>query len=221
MLDEVRKKRDSEIANKEAMASAINFGKSRRGGGQSQNRPRPRPTYKSPQAETAIARRQHEELDVLINYATLKCSVCGNRDRAVRSIPGDLVREGSEVGKGEPLFVISQMETVRVHIPVPEADAALVSRGDAVALNFPSFPAEEADQGDVTRLSGDLDPSTRTMLVEVEVTNPDRKLIPGMFGAGHDLRFPPKSPPTCFRPERFALTNPVKPMFTSWGTTRP
>jgi len=74
------------------------------------------------------------------------------------------------------------MTTGRVHIPIPEADAALVSEGDTVTLSFPSFSAEEPITHPVTRLSRELDPSTRTMLVEVEVDNVTGKLLPGMFG---------------------------------------
>ncbi|MCA9046097.1 MAG: efflux RND transporter periplasmic adaptor subunit, partial [Planctomycetaceae bacterium] len=96
--------------------------------------------------------------------------------------PGDLVRESSEVGAGEPLFVVSQVSKVRIHVAVPEADAAYVSTGDTVTLRFPSFPGEEPLLAVVTRFTGDLDPSTRTMLIETEVENTDRKLLPGMFG---------------------------------------
>lgn len=53
---------------------------------------------------------------------------------------------------------------------------------DDVKLTFPSFPDEAPIEASVTRLTGDLDPGTRTMLVEAELPNPDRKLLPGMFG---------------------------------------
>ncbi len=180
MLDEVRKKRDSERANKEATASAIKSADADVAVAQARLTSA-QADLKAVQAETAIARRQLEEVDVLMDYATLKAPFAGLvTQRHVD--PGDLVRETSEVGNGQPLFVVSQVETVRVHIPVPEVDAALVSRGDAITLRFPSFPAEEPMTAQVTRLAGDLDPSTRTMLVEAEIQNPDRKLIPGMFG---------------------------------------
>ncbi|MGI9472375.1 MAG: efflux RND transporter periplasmic adaptor subunit [Rubripirellula sp.] len=180
MLDEVRKKRDSELANKESTESAIQsseadvtVAKARLTSAAAD--------LKAAQADTAISRRQLEELDVMINYATLKAPFAGVvTQRGVA--PGDLVREASEVGSGHPLFVVSMVETVRVQIPVPEAEAALVSRGDEITLRFPSFPSEEPITTKVTRLAGDLDPSTRTMLVEAELPNPDRKLIPGMFG---------------------------------------
>ena len=132
-------------------------------------------------AETDIARLQLEELDVMIAYATIKAPFAGVvTDRNIE--PGDLVRELSEVGQGEPLFVISQVDKVRVRIPVPEADAPLVRQGDEVTLTFPSFAVEAPIVGNVTRVSGSLDPSTRTMMVEAEMPNTDGKLLPGMFG---------------------------------------
>ena len=181
MLDEARKKRDSELANRDATESAIRssqadvtVAKAKLASASSD--------LDAAKADTDIARRQLEELEVLIDYGTIKAPFQGIVTQRTVS-PGDLVRETSEVGSGQPLFVVSMTDPLRVQIPVPEADAALVSRGDQVTLNFPSFPSEASIQTTVTRLSGDLDPSTRTMLVEAELPNPDRKYLPGMFGA--------------------------------------
>lgn len=180
VLDEVRKKRDSELANMEAVASAIRSAEAEVVVAEAK-KTSAEAEREAARAETAIALRQLEELDVLLGYAVLKAPFAGLVTE--RSIdPGDLVREASDVGNGEAFFVVSQLDTVRVHIPVPEVDAAFVTRGDAVTLRFPSFPSGETLTAEVTRLSGDLDPNTRTMLVEAEMANPDRKLLPGMFG---------------------------------------
>lgn len=180
MLDEARKKRDSELANKQAMESAIGSATADVAVAEA-SLTSAEADLQVAQAETTIARRELEELDVLIGYATLKAPFAGIvSERSVD--PGDLVREGSQTGDANPLFVVSQIDTVRIQIPVPEVDAAHVGRGDAVTLSFPSFPAQEHITGAVTRTSGDLDPATRTMLVEAEIPNPDHRLIPGMFG---------------------------------------
>ena len=39
--------------------------------------------------------------------------------------------------------------------------------------------------GKVTRTTNSLDPSSRTLLVEVQVPNPDGKLLPGMYAEVH------------------------------------
>ena len=177
MLDEVREKRDSEAAGKAAVNSSIEsalanviVAKSKLAAAQAD--------LKAAAAQTIIQRRQIEEIDELIKYATLTAPFDGVVTKRNVS-PGDLVSERSMAA---PLFVISQLDKVRIHIPIPENEAAFVDRGDSVSLVFPSFPAEEPLVAGVTRLTGSLDPSTRTMLVEAEVENADGKLLPGMFG---------------------------------------
>ncbi len=180
MLDEVRMKRDSELASKEAVASSIDSAEAEVAVAEAQ-KVSAEADLDAARAETDVTRRQLEEVDVLIAYATVKAPFAGViTNRNVE--PGDLVRELSEVGTGGPLFVISQVDKVRIRIPVPESDAPLVSPGDEVTLTFPSFAAEAPITGTVTRCSGSLDSDTRTMMVEVEMPNTDGKLLPGMFG---------------------------------------
>lgn len=180
VLDEVRKRRDSERANKQSVASAIHSAQADIGVARAEQASA-EADLQAAQAETSVAQRQLQELDVLIAYSTLKAPFSGIV--TARSLdPGDLVRKSSEVGDGDPLFVLSQVDRVRVQMPVPEKDAAFVNRGDPVTLRFPSFPASEEMTATVTRVAGGLDPSTRTMLVEAEVDNPDSRLLPGMFG---------------------------------------
>ncbi|EMI40921.1 efflux RND transporter periplasmic adaptor subunit [Rhodopirellula sp. SWK7] len=180
MLDESRMKRDSELARKQAKASSVESAEAQVEVAQAQV-DSAKADLDAAKAETEISRRQLEELDVLIGYATVKAPFAGVvTERNVE--PGDLVRESSEVGSGKPLFVVSQIDRVRIRIPVPESDAPLVNRDDEVTLTFPSFEGEKPLVAGVTRRSGSLDPSTRTMMVEVVVDNPDGKLLPGMFG---------------------------------------
>lgn len=177
ILDEVRERRDSAAAGKAAVTASIasavanvTVAKAKLTAAEADQ--------KVAAAETATKQREVEQLDELIKYATLTAPFSGVV--TTRNVsPGNLVTErSSEI----PLFVISQLNKVRIHIPVPENDAAFVARGDSISVTFPSFAAEEAMTVPVTRLTGSLDPSTRTMLVEAEVANPDGKLIPGMFG---------------------------------------
>jgi HlyD family secretion protein len=177
VLDEVRKKRDSEAAARAAVTSAIDSAVANVRVAQS-HLAAAVADLKFASAETVIQERQVEEIDELIKYATLTAPFAGVITKRNVS-PGDLVSERSS---GAPLFVVSQIDTVRIQISVPENDAAHVDRGDSISVVFPSFPAEEAMTVQVTRSTGSLDPNTRTMLVEAEVANSDGKLLPGMFG---------------------------------------
>ena len=177
LLDEVRKRRDSELARKAAVASAIQSAEANIAVAKSKATAAVA-DLKAATAETAVKTAQLAEIDELIKYMTLTAPFDGVVTQ--RSVsPGDLVNDQHH---STPLFTIMQVDKVRIHIPVPEKDATFVTKGDAIRLTFPSFPAEEDLMATVTRLSGSLDPSTRTMLVEAEVANVDGKLIPGMFG---------------------------------------
>ncbi len=179
MLDEARKKRDSEQANKAAVVSAIisaeadvAVAQARLAGAEAD--------LKASEAATAVSRSQLEERNVMIAYASIKAPFAGViTSRSVD--PGDLVTD-SAGNRSAPLFVLSQIDKVRVHIPVPEVEASLVKKGDSVTLGFPSFPDQPSITATVTRITSSLDPSTRTMLVEAEMPNTKWKLLPGMFG---------------------------------------
>ncbi|MFK8113165.1 MAG: efflux RND transporter periplasmic adaptor subunit [Rubripirellula sp.] len=177
MLDEARKKRDSQLANADAVRSAVDSAEAEVTVAQAQ-KTSAEADLEAAKAETDVTRRELDELDVLIAYATIKAPFAGIiTERNVE--PGDLVRETND---DRPLFVISKIDKVRVRIPVPESDAAMVNQGDVITLTFPSFADEPAMEATVTRRAGGLDPSTRTMLVEAEIENPQGKLLPGMFG---------------------------------------
>lgn len=177
ILDEVRERRDSAAAGKSAVTATIASAKANVVVAKSRLTAA-EADLQVAAAETTTKVREVEQIDELIRYATLKAPFDGVV--TVRNVaPGNLVSERSS---DRPLFVISQLDRVRIHIPVPEDDAAFVQQGDSISVSFPSFPTEEAMEVSVTRLTGSLDPNTRMMLVEAEVANTDGKLLPGMFG---------------------------------------
>jgi RND family efflux transporter MFP subunit len=101
---------------------------------------------------------------------------------------------------GVPLLTIMEIDRVRILIDVPQRDVPFLNsreqnpnpdhRGDLVTVRLPELAEKVKDgefRGDITRLSGSLDPVTRTMRAEVELTNQfdssGRALLkPGMYG---------------------------------------
>ncbi|MFH1267418.1 MAG: efflux RND transporter periplasmic adaptor subunit, partial [Planctomycetota bacterium] len=80
-----------------------------------------------------------------------------------------------------PLFVIAALDKVRVRVSVPERDAPWANVGDQATMTFPALPGESFS-GKVARIAGSLDESTRTMTIEIDLENPQNRLLPGMFG---------------------------------------
>ncbi len=79
-----------------------------------------------------------------------------------------------------PVLVVASLEELRVAFPLTEADLPMVHVGQKLDIRFDAFPKMVA-QGRVFRLAGGLDPSTRSMRVEVHLDNPPKGLRPGML----------------------------------------
>jgi RND family efflux transporter MFP subunit len=92
----------------------------------------------------------------------------------------DFIQPAGVGGRGLPLYVVDQDDPVRVFVNVPGADAAWVKDGDPVSLRLQGAGGE-LFQGKITRNARALDPRTRTLRTEIDIPNPDRKLLPGMY----------------------------------------
>jgi RND family efflux transporter MFP subunit len=101
---------------------------------------------------------------------------------------GVLVTEGATL-----LYRIAQTDRLRTYLNVPQADADSVRPGQIATLVIPDL-ANHKFPGVVTRTANALDPSSRTLLVEVQAPNPGGLLLPGMY-AQVDLAVPRKEPP--------------------------
>jgi len=93
-----------------------------------------------------------------------------------------LVHPGALVGPGadSPLFTIQQISRLRLVVAVPEENAGGIAPAARVEFHVPAFP-ERAYSGTVARSAHALDTKTRTMPVELDVTNTDGSLSPGMY----------------------------------------
>ncbi len=134
------------------------------------------------QARRAESIKEGEELDAMLQYTTLRAPFDGVvTSRSVD--PGDFVT-GISQAHGllrRPLFHVDQQSRLRVRVAIPERDASEVDAGDPVVLRLDALPKAPIDAV-VTRAAQRLDPSTRTMLAEIEVDNTEGRLLPGMFG---------------------------------------
>jgi RND family efflux transporter MFP subunit len=88
---------------------------------------------------------------------------------------GALVNEGSTL-----LYRIAQTERLRTYINVPQTDANSVHIGMQAGITLPDMPAR-VFPGTVTRTANSLDPSSRTLLAEVQLDNRSGVLMPGMY----------------------------------------
>jgi RND family efflux transporter MFP subunit len=101
---------------------------------------------------------------------------------------GALVSEASTL-----LFRIAQTDRLRTYVNVPQSDAGSVHAGQTARLAVNDLGGRQFT-GTVTRTANALDAASRTLLTEVQVTNFDGALLPGMY-TQVDLATPRKNPP--------------------------
>ncbi len=91
---------------------------------------------------------------------------------------GQLVVPGT--GQGQPIYKVAEDDVVRVFVNVPQLYAAGIKPG----MDAPVTVRESTGRvfhGTVSRTSRELDTATRSLLVEVDIPNPDRALVSGMY----------------------------------------
>lgn len=80
----------------------------------------------------------------------------------------------------QALFVVERTDTVRVFVDIPEADAIHVTEDVPAHVRIPVIKDQEFD-GKVTRSSWSLHDKARTLRTEIDLSNPQGKLRPGMY----------------------------------------
>lgn len=111
--------------------------------------------------------------------------------------PGALVGPASGTGAQTPMVRVEQANRLRLVVPVPEKYVAGMVNGAKVEFTVPAFP-NQTFSGTVSRIAHAVDVKTRTMPVELDVNNGNRRLSPGMFP---EVLWPVRrSEPTLFVP---------------------
>jgi HlyD family secretion protein len=146
-------------------------------------------------AQVRVDKNDIDRLQALVDYEEIKAPYKGivvvrnvNNGDYVEPRYGDESaplsgKESESPAKGTPLYVVARTDKVRIFVDVPEVEANYVLEGTKGRVRIPAF--EEYDiEGKVVRHSWALDVRSRTRRVEIDLDNPDGKLLPGMYAVG-------------------------------------
>jgi len=105
--------------------------------------------------------------------------------RVTAPFDGVITKRNVDVGdlidsSGKTLFVLTQMDPLRVYVNVPQSYAQLVRPGQKVVITQSELRGQSF-AGEVARTSASIDPATRTMQVEVALPNKNGLLLPGAY----------------------------------------
>jgi RND family efflux transporter MFP subunit len=131
------------------------------------------------QSQLQAAQAKKEQDRILFDYSRITAPFTGVVTQRYANL-GTLLQAGTNSStQAMPLVRVSQDDLFRLVIPVPESDVRFIHVGEPVDVRVSSlgrtFP------GKVARLSLDVREDTRTMHTEVDIPNPNRTLIAGLY----------------------------------------
>ena len=138
--------------------------------------------YTQGQAALASATANVRRLEQLESFKHVYAPFSGVLIRRNTDI-GALINAGNS-GSNQELFVVAQINPIRVYVDVPEIDAPAVRKGLKATIELPSLPGQRFS-GAVVRTADAIDLTTRTLRTEIDVPNPDGKLFPGSYAQVH------------------------------------
>ena len=95
--------------------------------------------------------------------------------------PGAMIQAATgSASQSTPLYTLMSVDTLRVYVSIPQEDAPLAHAGVPVSLNVKALAGPDI-KGTITRTTESLDPTTRTLLVEIDLPNNEHQLQPGMY----------------------------------------
>jgi membrane fusion protein, multidrug efflux system len=101
--------------------------------------------------------------------------------------PGALVQNATNASTGAlPVVNISQLDKVRIYVYVEQRDAGFLKNDYPVVITMSEKPDVKIEAS-ITRISGELDPKTRMMLTEIDLSNTTNQVIPGSYVQVHIL----------------------------------
>ena len=97
---------------------------------------------------------------------------------------GPLIDSGATGGQARSLFQMAAVNQLRVFVNVPQIYSQVATPGLTADLTFAEFPGRRF-QGKLVRTAKAIDPTSRTLNVEVDVDNSKGELFPGAYTEVH------------------------------------
>ncbi len=128
-------------------------------------------------AQLEAAKAAYREVTDTRNYLEIRAPFAG----VISARNANMGAYAGPSGKGSelPLFTLQQQKKLRLVVSIPEAYTGYLNDQDEIAFNIKSMPGE-AFHAKINRSAGALDSRLRSERIEMDVTNDDKKLLPGM-----------------------------------------
>ncbi len=142
------------------------------------DRDKARVDVESARADLEVAQADERLAKVNLDYGKIKAPYDGVITQRNVS-PGDYLQPGGGTIE-KPLFVLEQVDPVRVFVGVPELASYFIHEQDTALIRFQAIPGITRE-GKVVRTGFTLNPTTRTLQTEIDIPNSDGHLHPGWY----------------------------------------
>lgn len=131
-------------------------------------------------AAIAAAKADVDRYQTLVGYTQITAPFDGVVTRRYAD-PGALIQAGtSSDTQSLPLVRVSDNYRLRLDFPVTVDYVKDIRLGDPIVVRVDSLNGRTFT-GTISRFADDVSENTRTMITEIEVPNPNLKLVPGMY----------------------------------------
>jgi len=137
--------------------------------------------HKSMLARTRLAEAEVEHVETMLAYGEIRAPFAGVvTERFVDR--GAFIQPALGNSGAKPLLTLTRTDVVRIYLDLPMAEVRWLDRGDRAVLDRINVLPGERYEGTVTRFAASLDKTSRMMRVEIDLQNPDHRLLPGYYG---------------------------------------
>lgn len=132
------------------------------------------------------AEAQQREFRDIVGYEKITAPFAGIVTKLYANL-GALVGDGGSRGdhSGNSVMHLAQLDRLRLVMKIPESAVPAVYEGSPVNVSIPAL--QKTARLKISRISHDIDLSTRTMHVEIDFPNPDTAVTPGLYA---DIKLP-------------------------------
>jgi membrane fusion protein, multidrug efflux system len=146
--------------------------------------------YQQAQANLAAAVANVNRLEELEGFKRVYAPFAGVITKRNVDV-GSLINAGSN-GTPPELFDLAQVDTLRVFVDVPQTYAPSIRVKLPASVQLTEYSGRTF-RGTVARTADAINPATRTLRTEVDVTNTDGTLLPGAYATVHFVSTSPVS----------------------------
>jgi len=158
-------------------------------------------------AQWESAKSAYKEIAQTQNYLEIRAPFSGvisTRNVNTGAIAGP-AGKGSEL----PLFVLQDQRTLRLAVLIPESATGYIDNKTTVNFTVKGLPNEKFSAV-IKRAAGSLDTKLRAERIEMDISNNDKKLLPGMIA---EVSIPTSAHDSGFVVPKTALINSTERVF--------